>query len=458
MSTEIGLSRKHKVFVVKESTTGTLKFPASTDLVLPAGNATINQNPEFVDSEELIDSLDIIDQFPNARPAGDWSIPMYLRTDKTFGEQPQGGILFESLQGKIGEATFSVNTKVLVAAEVVPFTTLTGDRLPSKGVIKLESELIYYEEIEYEALTPTSGTFKKCKRGYNGTTAVEHDGSSSAITGNLESVFYKQDTTSPSFSMWMKTDFLVQGLSGCTASELTMELNNEGAVKFEFSGQGMEMVWAGVSEADGVNTSTSFKVKDAKQFSPGARVWNETSKNNNSGDGFTIKSIDYDTQTITLDTDTMAVADKDVIAGYLPDGTKKQDPILSKDTGIKIDAQTAKLRTSNYTISAPKNYLIDEIGTEYPEEYVEDVRSITADFNIYAKKESIKYIYDGYNANEFSFNVTLGKNPGSIVEILNPRCRTTAPESGSDGPTMTLSMNMTALGTEGEDSCDIVIR
>lgn len=458
MSTEIGLSRKHKVFVVKETTPGTLKFPEDGDLVLPAGNATINQNPEFTDSEELVNSLDIIDQFPNARPAGDWSIPMYLRTDSTFGDQPQGGILFESLQGKVGTAGFSVVTEVLAAEEEVPFTTLTGDRLPSKGVIALASELIYYTEVEYDVSDATKGTFKGCVRGYNKSTAAVHDGSVTPIAGSLKSVFYKQETTSPSFSMWMKTDFLVQGLSGCTASEMTMELNNEGAVKLEFSGQGMEMVWAGVSEATGVNTGTSFPVKNAKQFSPGARVWNETSKADNSGAGYTIKSIDYDTNIITLDTTAMTVADKDVIAGYLPDGTKKQDPILSKDTGIKIDGNVAKLRTSTYTISAPKNYLIDEIGTEYPEEYVEDVRSITADFNIYAKKESIKYIYDGYNANEFSFNVTLGNTPGSIVEILNPRCRTTAPESGSDGPTMTLSMTMTALGTDGEDSCDIVIR
>ena len=63
MSTEIGISRKQTAFVKKETTVGTLIWPLAGDQVLPAGDAVINQSPDFVDSEEKIDSLDILDQF-----------------------------------------------------------------------------------------------------------------------------------------------------------------------------------------------------------------------------------------------------------------------------------------------------------------------------------------------------------------------------------------------------------
>ena len=458
MSTEIGLARKHKVFVVKETTPGTLVFPADTDLVLPAGNATINQNPEFTDSEELRDTLDIIDQFPNARPAGNWSIPMYFRPHATLGQQPQGGPVFESLQGSVGASTFTIAANVLVGATSIPFTTLAGDRLPGKGVVTIETEDIYYSSVVMSSATAGTLTVGASGRGYNGTTAAAHDGSITPITGcALKSVFYKQETTSPSFSMWTKTDHLIQGLSGCTASELKIDLTNEGAVMFTFTGQGMEMVWAGTSAAAAGTTGTTLVVDDASHHSIGARIYNVTTGADNSDAGYEITDINYDTDTLTLGT-AITASINDVIAGFLPTGIAKDDPIESKDTVITIDGSAAKIRTSTYTISAPKNYLTDEVGTEYPEEYVEDVRKVTADFNLYCKPATIKYIRDGYEANEFVFNATLGDTPGSIVEIYNKRCRTTAPEIGCVGPTMTLTMSMSALGTDGEDSCDIVIR
>lgn len=458
MSTEIGLARKHKVFVTKETVTGTLVFPASADLVLPAGNATINQNPEFVDSEELRDSLDIIDQFPNARPAGNWTLPMYIRPNATLGSQPQGGPVFESLMGSVGASTFTIATDITNVATSIPFIDFAGDRLPGKGVITIETEDIYYSSVVMATATTGTFTVGTGGRGYGTTTAAAHDGTPVNITGcALKSVFYKQETTSPSFSMWTKTDHLVQGLSGCTASEMKLDLNNEGAAMLTFSGQGMEMVWAGTSAAAGATTSTALIVDDASLYSPGARIWNVTTGATNSGDGYVIMSIDYATDTLTLD-DAIVATTNDVIAGYLPTGTAKADPIESKDTVITIDGAVAKIRTSTYTVSAPKNYLVDEIGTAYPEEYVEDVRKVTADFNLYCKPATVKYIRDGYEANEFVFNATLGDTEGSIMEIYNARCRTTAPEIGVDGPTMTLSMTMTALGTLGEDSCDIVFR
>lgn len=459
MSVTIGNARVKKVFATKETTSGTLVFPAAGDFIYAHAGSTMNQTPEWTDSEELRDTLDIVDQFPNARPAGTWSIPMYFRPDATLGNEPQGGIFFESLQGDVGASTFTIETSVAIDATSIAFTTLAGDRLPQKGVITIESEDIYYTSVTMA--TTTTGTFTVPAtggRGYNGTTAAAHDGSGTPITGNsLKSVFYIQKTSSPSFSLWLQSDHLIQGMAGCTASECSIELNNEGATTFNFSGEGMAMVWAGTSAAASATSTTSLVVDDAKLYSVGARIQNYTTSDTNSGSGYEITAVNYTTNTLTLGT-AITASEDDVIKGYLPTETTKAAPLRSKDTAITIDESEAKFRTSTLTVSAPKNYLLDEVGTEYPEEYVEDVRSITADFNLYCKPATVRYIYDGYEGNEFKMNITLGTTVGDILEIYLLRCRTSAPEIGDDGPVMTLSMNMTALGTSGEDSLEFIVR
>jgi len=108
---DIGLSRKQRVFVCVEDTCGTLKFPApSTDFILSAGNAALNQGTTFVDSLELRDTLDVLAQFQNATGPATWTIPMYLRMTGTVGttEYPQGDALFQSLQGSRKSANNSV--------------------------------------------------------------------------------------------------------------------------------------------------------------------------------------------------------------------------------------------------------------------------------------------------------------------------------------------------------------
>ena len=76
---EIGISRSQVVFAVQESVRGTLVFPTAIDFIRPAGLAIINQVPEFSPSEELRNTLDILDEFQNSIPPGEWSLNMYCR-------------------------------------------------------------------------------------------------------------------------------------------------------------------------------------------------------------------------------------------------------------------------------------------------------------------------------------------------------------------------------------------
>jgi len=456
---DIGISRKKKVFAVIESTCGTLEFPATTDAVIPAGDAMINQVPAFVNSEEIVDSLDIMDQFQSANPPGTWEVPMYLRPDATLGNDPQGDAFFQSMQGSKNPATTCAVDDVAGVAipdTTIDFDTLAGGNLPERGVITLGAENIHYTGITWTS--STAGTITGCTRGYNGTVAAAHlDGA--AIT--LSSVFYKQTTDPPAFSLWIESDHFIQGLSGATVNTATLAISNEGATMITFSGEGMQMVWAGTDElaANALAAQADIVVVESKKYSPGARIYNYTTGDDNAGAGFEILSIDYTTDTITMGTNvpvggwTLA----DVIKGFLPAVTEVGSPIESRYTAIDLDGVAGVLRTTDFNYSVPKQYITDEVGITFPQSFVPDTRDITSSMNIYFRQADAAYFYDGFQGNEKAVGIAFGEQTGTNrhFDFYHPRVKIQTPEVSSDGPTLVLTMGMTALGTNGEDSLEI---
>jgi len=109
---EIAISRNQVVMLVKETTSGTLVFPVTGGTAvetIAAGDAVMNQMPNFTDSDEISNTRDILNRFSDARPAGTWTIPTYMRPSGTAGSAPQDDLLYESLFG-----TKTVNSGVSV--------------------------------------------------------------------------------------------------------------------------------------------------------------------------------------------------------------------------------------------------------------------------------------------------------------------------------------------------------
>lgn len=450
MSTDIALSRKTKIFAVIETTPGVIAWPTAADFVMPAGDSSLNQVPAFTDSKEMSDSLDLIDQFPNAMPAADWSMPMYLRL-QGFGNAPQGSAFLKSMQGSLqaGPVTAAVNNvaDITDSATTIAYDTLTaGKELPPAGVITIGTE-----KIRYAAKSATELT--GCTRGYNNTTAAAHL-DNAVIT--LNSQVFKQTTSAPSFTLWMMTDWFCQFATGCTTANVTVDLKNEDAVTLTMKGQGMQMGYAGVSAmtAAALADATDIVVAKAKDFTIGARIQNQTKGATNTTSGFTITAVDVATNTLSISPAVPAGgwAEDDVITGYLPPATPIGTPVVSRDTVVKIAGVAGKIRSTSLSVDVPKSYLTDEIGTAFPEEYVEGQRKISFDTGTYFKKADVSRFYDGYNAQESTVEFIFGDTPGYKCSIFMPRVQLTMPTISRDGQTLALKIPGTALGTNGEDS------
>jgi len=450
MPNSIGVSRRQTVFVVREDAKGVLKFPAAADLVLAAGDAVMNQTPQFTDSEEKRDTLDVLDQFQNSRPPGDWSIPTYLRPSGARGLAPQGEALFETLQGLKNPATSAQLSASLATAATLSLShgSVAGGALPERGIIQIGSELIRYTG-------KSAGTLTGLTRGYATTSAATH---ATGATLSLKSLVFRQATASPSVSIWIKTDHFLQAMAGCTVNQATIGVNNEGAVTLGFKGQGMVMSWAGSDplSAQAASGATSIPVADARKFCPGLRVWNMTRADDRAGQGYPVTSVDTVANTVTLANATAATwSTGDVLQGFLPDGVAIGRPVESRHTAVEIAGVQARFRNSDYTISVPKQYLTHEVGTDYPEDYLEQTREITSTLNLYFRRDEAIRFHDGYKGSEAPIELVFGEGVGSRMALLLKRCKLEAPSISFENPAVALSMGLKALGTVGEDSCEI---
>lgn len=456
----IGLARKQSVFAKLESVVGTMVFPSgTTDFIRPAGNAAISQNPAFVDSEELANTLDVLDQFQNATPAGKWNLVMYLRPTGAVGltQYIQGNPLFRCLQGAVNAATTaSLASNITAVSTTVLLKHIAGGTMPEVGVVTIGSEMIHYGGITRVSRSASTATLTGCMRAYDTTMAATAATNADVA---LSSQFYKQATTSPSFSLWIETDHFVQGLSGCSIDNCTFDVTNEGAVKCTMDGQGMNMVYAGSTtlKNNALATNTVIKVVDASLFTAGAYIYDSTA-------GTMVRlisSVDIANNRLTLSTTVQGAtwASGHTIRGYLPQNpTEIGDPIESRDTSIKIDGVAAVIKSGSLAVKVPKKYLEDEIGNEYPIDYLEDKRDISSTMGLYFRKADAKYFTDGFAGEEVPVQITFGNVAGSIVDIYMKRCKLTVPTINYASPAVELSIPIKALGTVGEDSLEIVIR
>lgn len=99
MTNAIAVRRDLEVFVVAETTKGTLVAPSATDFIIPVGMPVMNLTPTFTPSDEIANTRDKLDTFLDRNPPGDWSMPVYCRPSGAAGTAPMEDALLEALFG-----------------------------------------------------------------------------------------------------------------------------------------------------------------------------------------------------------------------------------------------------------------------------------------------------------------------------------------------------------------------
>ena len=244
----VASSKKQQVFVALEDVSGTLQRPTAEGFLYPAGRATLKQTPTYTDSEELTGHVDVIDQFKNAMPPGEISIPMIVRIPKDGGKM-QGHALFEALVGQAqnpGVVTAAASARgatipagIDAAATTIPYDGASG-ALPDSGTITIGAEKIAYT-------LKTASELQGCVRAQDGTMAAAHDDDATITLTVTATVNNSANITEDA------TEIDYDGASGAFPSEGTISI---GAEKISYTGVTPTQFTGCVRGADGTAAAT----------------------------------------------------------------------------------------------------------------------------------------------------------------------------------------------------------
>lgn len=456
MSNPVGLAIEQTCFCVEETVKGTAVFPsAAAEMVAGAGVIEINQQPSFSNSEEIINSLDVIDRFQDQVGPGIFNIPTYLRPSGTAGTSPAAKMLFESLMG----------LETIVGATSVTYEQATTK--PSFTIWVKKSHTVFFGTgacVDKGAMDVTnkggamftfSGGFMQL--GWAGTDAVNGATANGTGTGYLVDLVAGYEIGDTEIHLDTGADTILEGDTITFVGDANVYFVTTG-----FAGDGdgdIVIASPGLVQtlADGVAMTITgnrlITVVDGKKFTAGARV--RIAADNNTKAGYEIESVSSNVLTMT---EAVTAADEAVVAGYLDETlTVVGTPLESRETSITIGGVATNLKRMALEYNSPAVYQVDEITTSgYPEDYVEDTRGITGTLDLLFRQDDLGLFYDGLNNTSNAIIVTINDVAGSICTINLPYAELEVPAVSSSKPTVDLSIALTALGSSGEDSSTIV--
>jgi len=460
ISTDIATSFDQRVFVVEETTPGTLVQPSTansaTTSVMITTTPQINQQITFTDSAEIINSLNLRDQVKDKQKAGSWSFDFYIRpqgTTATSIKMPMEETLMKCLMGQ--KQAFPV-ARTISGSHTDSVTTITLSGAPGiqgPGVVLVDSsELIFFT-------TVTGNTLTGCVRGYAGTTPAAYVGAETVAAANST---FTQTIDRVSFSLWWKVDEIEYVASGCTVDNLAYTGAVNGYPMFTVSGQFMDLKWAGKITGGSLTTTdfTPATASDHKSFQVGTLVEAVGATDaDNTGEGWTISAINTTTGVITLSGSPGGAST--VLQAFLPVHTVIGSTQQSEDTQVSLGATAEVYPVSeavtpteiSLAVSAPIQYIDNEISPTAISEYVANKRAITGSLTFILRSDKLSFYYDSENNTRRSLLIRLGDGTaGETVLIYMQRTNLQVPVVTATEPTLSLEMEYTALdsasGTE----------
>ena len=252
-----------------------------------------------------------------------------------------------------------------------------------------------------------------------------------------------------------------EGVYSAVCNNVTISWSGEDWITLAFSGVGKDFIEASKSEASGAGSGiTALVVDDADFFTKYAIIQNNTTSDDNSGAGYQITAIDYDTETLTLGS-AASWSNNDEWASFLPTGTFTGSPIYGTDGQLSLDADatTVKHLGGSVTIATGVNLLNREYGDESSSDVVnESRRSVTGTLNFLVNEDDMNKSSWARRKVAQSLRITLGDTAASRIKI---NCTNTELDPGQRGTPDTgvieLSLGFKALGTSGEDEIAMVL-
>ena len=457
----VASSKTQRVFAVVEDVTGVLQRPTAAGYILPAGRATMNQVPTFTNSDELTDSLDVVNQFKDAVKPGEGKISTIVHIP-TDGSKMQAAALFEAMMGIVQEpnvasAVIATGGGINAGDTTINISGITGGVFPDRGEVLIGTERIRYLGVTLN----TSGVvtaLTNCVRGYHSTTAASH---AAADSISLKSRVYIQGKCRPTCSVWIQNDHTVMFASGCVVTSVAVPQSKTGGQHCDFTFQFRQLGWAGRSFLGAIPSTgvlsvvTAANVAAGGAYTVGAIVKNTTKNDDNGGAGYTVTAVNTDNGTITVSPVPTGWAKDDQVDAWLPTASPIGVALESSATKVFVGGTAGKLMEGSITLGTPTSF-VDELGNDYPGENADNTRAFSMDNSLYFRAEDVLEFKRGYDGYELPVHVVLGNKAGGSLSLVMRRVKFVMPSTDAYDPFVILKRSSAILGTKGNDSLVLV--
>jgi hypothetical protein len=272
------------------------------------------------------------------------------------------------------------------------------------------------------------------------------------------SIVYSLDSSSnlPSFSMLRKVGHTIFFMAGNTVNVCEITVAGNEIASVAWSGEFMKWWMAGEAE---LTTQCQAgddhcHINDARRFSD-EKVKIVIGTNTNSGDGYLVTSVDYDTNIINF-SPVLIAGNQNIgaaVKGWYPSsGVETGKPVHGKLGDITINDTRAVILSSKITLTNNIKYYTDmKSGLLYPTVYgAPGFRDAVGTLQLYFYKDMPNYFYRAAHQMQDELIIQAGNVAGKKLELSCPRIEYKTPTISGDEEVM-IELNFTAIGSASGD-------
>ena len=245
-----------------------------------------------------------------------------------------------------------------------------------------------------------------------------------------------------------------EALGGAVPSKWTLNFGGGDEPKVTFSGEAKDHYFCGSDAlAAQATASTTITVDDASQFAVGMLI--DVGTENNTGAGFEITIIDFDTNIMTLDAAVTSQAVDAAVVPHVLAATTAGNiiPVTIGTVKLGAGADTLLLTACSFDIDQKAKMRNEEFGSYMASGFRHpEYREVTCSLTMYLRKGDVKWINDTKRFVPQDIEVILGDTEGSILQIDANQVEFDIPNMEvPDAEEASITMTGKCLGSAGED-------
>lgn len=302
---------------------------------------------------------------------------------------------------------------------------------------------------------------------------------SASVSAATATHTYALNSRNPSFTLWVKKDYMVFAGVGCTCNKVKFDIKGNALAMATYEGEFMQMIKGGSTylaksfTSASATTLTSVEVPHgaSDQFDIGMTIKIGTgsgSVNTNTSLGYKISDIvrgatsaDNDVLSFACATSGFATELATVVSGtatpvvgYIPFSdhvtqVERGTPIHGKRGLLIVSAtdgtdviENIFILSATIDINSNVKYSVDEKnGTFYPKDYfTSDFRDVSGNMKLYLRESNVKFWKDAFSRKTYRLELPVGDVAGNIVTINCPKIEIESPSiSGANEIEMDVS-------------------